>query len=139
MASSPRRGHVLGVTMIVALMGCAVGPSFEEYLTTVKSAGGTNAQDCGVVRRSESDKIALACASDALAQNRSFIAVFERRGIDSQVFASVVGNERGELWRISWDSDMTGGAGGNPWPKRRIFRTVCERAWSDTIAKCINS
>jgi hypothetical protein len=112
------------------------GPSFDEYLSVVRSAAGPAARDCGLVQRREAASTAISCASESLAQQQPFFVVLERGGIDTRTFAAVVATDRRQLLRIVWKDDILG-LPLLPWPRGFISKFDCELAPSNAIAECV--
>jgi hypothetical protein len=136
MAKSRDNWRIGIVVLFLALTWrAAQAQSFEDYLATLKSMSGPNATDCGIVHLKEQRAKARACATDAWAKRMPFFVVFQEAGIDSQVFLGLAANGAGELHRVSWDSDVTGGGGAKSHPK--MTKSNCDTSRSDAIANCM--
>lgn len=115
--------RALFLVLMLAMVRCASGPSFESYFARLLDYAGPNAMNCGVVTLKESRSSVVTCGQQALASHTPFVAIFQVRGIDSEIFTGVAVKASGEAVRLRWDSDATGGSGFAP--ARRIFEEDC--------------
>jgi hypothetical protein len=114
----------LAVILLCAILGCVTGPSFQDYLEELRSVGGTSATECGVVGLEESRANALSCGQAALDEGAPFWMVVQVMGIDSKIFLGLAVDEHGRAWKITWDSDRSGGSA---WiTPRGMYKESCD-------------
>lgn len=104
---------------------CSAGPSLNEFVRTLREAAGPGAHDCGVIPLSKPRQGAISCAQNALTQGRAFTVAFQLQGIDSTIYMGLARDANGKTERLSWDSDVFGGA--RLFAKPQIFRRPCQR------------
>ena len=106
-----------------------VADPFADFQNRVKQIVGPDAVDCGQHRLSESRTPAaladlhesLACGLEAVAQKKAFWMSFQVQGTDSTLFRGLAGTTTGTMYRLSYDSDPSGGGGSHP----RFSTEVC--------------
>ena len=96
--------------------------SIEEFERQVLDSVGEQATNCGKVDIGDSPFIVNTCVSDSFIINTPFYAVYFKQGIDSSVASALTMNVNGVVEYWSYDSDITGGSGG----ESRVTTTVCE-------------
>jgi hypothetical protein len=70
---------------------------------------GKSALDCGSVPICEDRTQANKCAVDAFSMGKPFFVWFYLPSIDSKLAVGYAGNKKGEIYRLAYDSDPTGG------------------------------
>ena len=103
----------------------AEGPSFDEFVAQARAVAGSTARDCGMVRRRQASAPAIACVREASSAGLPYVVVFERPGIDSQVFEALVRTSELKYWSPVWDSDVLGGSR-RARTKRSISKSYCD-------------
>jgi len=74
---------------------------------------GPHAIDCGHLDVAEDRSGVNSCIDRAAKAHSPFIARYEVQGIDSRVMEGIAANDKGEFFRLMYDSDP-GGGGRNP-------------------------
>jgi len=95
----------------LALSACSEGESgitFEDYRARVISVAGPGADDCGEAAIGEGAN-QNECVAIAFANGFSSYAIYNLQGADSQVATAYAVNAQGNVFRLLFDSDPTGG------------------------------
>ncbi len=70
---------------------------------------GDSALDCGIVPICEDRTQANKCVLEAFIMRKPFFVWFYLPSIDSKLAVGYAGNKKGEIYRLAYDSDPTGG------------------------------
>ncbi|WP_157069968.1 hypothetical protein [Sandaracinus amylolyticus] len=97
--------------LAIVLAGCGCPCDATDI---ARDLAGDGATDCGFVRLGDDPAPVLACAEQAIAEERAFSAGFARFGIDSEVRTYVTRREDGSARALSYDGDPSGGDGACP-------------------------
>jgi hypothetical protein len=132
------RSIAVAATLGVVASAWADGPTFEEFRTTVQGVAGAGATDCGQIPFRETDHRIIDCARDAVSRKQPFWIIAKRQGIDSEVFLGIAQSKGGELWAVTWDSDIGGGSRrGSSMSKTRCSRIEFEaRLYANDVIQC---
>lgn len=115
--------------VIVALISCAGGADGLEALRTAElRLAGPHPVVCGVVPLKSNSDLVDSCVVGAFESKKPFIARYEIQGFDSQVVESLVGNARGQVFTIHYDSNICGTTRRMPGCGSRITDSVCRNA-----------
>ena len=98
------------IGMVATATACTSGPPFRAYLDELATAAGGGAQNCGVVSYGAAQTPAIECVTEALRLRRPVWVAFQVLGTDSQIYIGLAADATGQAWRITWDSDTSGGA-----------------------------
>jgi hypothetical protein len=103
----------------VFMCGPMSGPSLAEYMGVVRDIAGPTAHECGVTGShppeswepglSRSREDAIGCATQALAEGRSFWVAIAVVDVDAYVYYALAARPGGTPTLIAWDSDGSGG------------------------------
>jgi len=81
----------------------------DSLVAEMQRIAGPTALSCGLVALHEERATPFACAYLAESKGQSFWVAAQLRGIDSQVWRGIARGPDGNVWYITFDSDVSGG------------------------------
>ncbi len=100
----------LGLASALALQACG-NCEFADIADEASERAGSSATNCGDIGIGGNVTDAFACVSDAFNAHRAFRVTVTRQGIDSQVAVGWASDASGNVFRLHFDSDRSGGSG----------------------------
>lgn len=91
---------------------------------------------CGEVPLGDKRTEAIACAREASRSGKAFWVAFQLQSTDSYLWEGAAGDGRGGYWRIFYDSDITGGGGGESLYSFSQCLRLQFRRFGESVVKC---
>lgn len=119
---------ILG-TSLTWIFGCSSFTKPGDSLTTQEPfirelihLAGSNEKNCGIVDLQQDQRAAYRCATESLSLGQPFFVGVQLQGIDSEIWTGIASASDGKLWKVNFDSDVTGSSSFSGKPSLRTIR-----------------
>jgi len=96
---------------------------YLKFLTTLKNLAGPSAKECGAITLRDTAESGLNCGESALSEGKSFWLAVQLQGVDSEVWAGLVQDEKSNSFSVNFDSDES--SGGHPTAEPSLTVAEC--------------
>jgi hypothetical protein len=114
--------RILISIFIVFISGCATNKIFQQTLVEL---AGENSNGCGFFQYRSDTAPGFKCAKNSIDSSEPFWLGIQEMGIDSDVWFGFAQSKAGSLYKVDFDSDITGGRSSTEKPRLTVLN--CEK------------